>query len=104
MAKSAGSWKPGTSGNPTGRKPGDPSITRARRIIAAELPAIVAKLVELAKGGDTRAAAILINKLIPDAKPDFDALEQRIAELESGQPVKITRTIINHDHADQNPA
>lgn len=93
MARSSSSWQPGRSGNPTGRKPGDAAITRARRAIAKELPAIIAKLVELAKAGDVKAAAILINKLIPDAKPDFDALEQRISLMEAGQPITITRTI-----------
>ena len=86
MARSSSSWRAGQSGNPAGRKSGDPAITKSRRAIARELPAIIAKLVELAKAGDTRAAAILINKLIPDAKADYELLESRIAQLEEQQP------------------
>ena len=82
MAKSAGSWKPGTSGNPSGRRPGDPAIQRARRIIAAELPAIVAMLAELAKAGDVAAARVLIDRILPTVRQDYELLESRISELE----------------------
>ena len=85
MAKSAGSWAKGQSGNPSGRRPGDPAIQRARRIIAAELPAIVAMLAELAKGGDVQAAKVLIDRILPVCRPDFEALEIRIAQLEERQ-------------------
>lgn len=91
MARSSGTWKPGTSGNPTGRKPGDAAITRARKIIAAELPAIIRQLATMAKAGDVAAAKILIDRLLPPARADL--VETSISRMETAGPVSITRTI-----------
>ena len=83
MARTSGSWQRGQSGNPSGRKKGDAAITRARKIIASELPAIISALAELAKAGDTQAAKILIDRLLPPARADYQELEARILRLES---------------------
>jgi hypothetical protein len=51
-------WKPGTSGNPRGRMPGVPDRRRLLRDqLAGELPEIVRRLVDAAKGGDIAAAS-----------------------------------------------
>lgn len=61
-------WKPGESGNPAGRKPGTGKVAQLRESIAEHVPAIVAKLVEQAKGGDAQAARLLIERVIPPLK------------------------------------
>ena len=61
-------WKPGQSGNPAGRKPGSGTVAKLRESIAQHIPDIVAKLVELAKGGDAQAARLLIERVIPPIK------------------------------------
>jgi len=86
MAKSAGSWAKGQSGNPSGRRPGDPAIAKARKIIAAELPAIIQRLAQMAINGDTAAAKILIDRVLPVCRQDYEILEARIAQLEARQP------------------
>ncbi len=65
-------FKPGQSGNPGGRPPNAGPIGEIRKAIGDELPAIVAKLVEMAKEGDVQAARVLVERVVPAIKPvDF---------------------------------
>lgn len=65
-------FKPGQSGNPSGRPPNSGPIGEIRKAIGEELPAIVSKLVEMAKEGDVQAARVLVERAIPAIKPvDF---------------------------------
>lgn len=59
----------GQSGNPKGRTPGSGKIAQLRESIAAAIPEIVASLVEAAKGGDTSAARLLLERTIPPLRP-----------------------------------
>jgi len=68
-------WKPGQSGNPTGRKPGCGEVARLRAAIAEHVPPIIAKLVEQATAGDVSAARLLLERVIPPMK----ATEQAVA-------------------------
>ena len=61
-------WKPGQSGNPSGRRPGTGKVAKLRESIAQHIPAIVDKLVEQAKDGDAQAARLLIERVIPAVK------------------------------------
>ena len=62
MAKFA----PGQSGNAAGRPRGVPNPqARLRASIEKDIPEIIAQLVMAAKGGDTRAAEILISRVLP---------------------------------------
>jgi hypothetical protein len=63
------SWRKGKSGNPAGRKAGSGTLTPLREQIAEHLPAIIGKLVELAKGGDVAACRVLLERCIPVLKP-----------------------------------
>src|SRR5450830_145602 len=63
-----GGWKPGQSGNPNGRPPGTSDVGRLRAAISEHLPEIIAQLVEKAREGDTQAARLLLERVIPPMK------------------------------------
>jgi hypothetical protein len=63
-----GGWKPGQSGNPSGRPPGSSEVGRLRAAISEHLPQIIAQLVEKARGGDTQAARLLLERVLPPVK------------------------------------
>lgn len=65
----AGQWKPGQSGNPSGRPPGAGQLAQLRDAIAEHLPEIVDRLVEQAKSGDAQSARILIERVLPTIRP-----------------------------------
>ncbi len=50
--KKRGRWKPGQSGNPSGRPPGTGHVAKLRASIAVHVPEIIGQLVEAAKDGD----------------------------------------------------
>jgi hypothetical protein len=58
-------WKPGQSGNPSGRKPGTGKVAAMREAIAAHVPEMVETLIDKARGGDVQAARLLIERVIP---------------------------------------
>lgn len=62
-------WQKGQSGNPGGRSPGTGEVARLRAQIAEHLPEIIEKQVELAKGGDSQAARLLLERVIPPMRP-----------------------------------
>lgn len=59
-----GRWRPGESGNPNGRKVGTGEVALLRAGIAKHVPSIVKKLVAQAKGGDTAAARLLLERAL----------------------------------------
>lgn len=70
-------WKPGQSGNPKGKTPGSGELQRLRASIAADVPDILKGLVTAAKAGDTQAARLILERVLPPVK----AIEQA-AELQ----------------------
>ena len=68
-------WKPGQTGNPKGRPPGQSEITRLRASLAGDVPDILAGLVLAAKGGDVKAARLILERILPPVKP----VEQAVA-------------------------
>lgn len=62
-------WKPGQSGNPTGRPPRALKTAKLRADIEKDVPAIIAKLVEQAKAGDAQSARLLLERVVPAIKP-----------------------------------
>jgi hypothetical protein len=60
-----GGWKPGQSGNPSGRPPGSSESGRLRAAISEHLPEIIDQLVEKARGGDIQAARLLLERVLP---------------------------------------
>lgn len=69
-------FKPGRSGNPSGRPPGKSETQKLRDAIGKHVPDIITKLVEQAKGGDASAARLLLERVLPPMKPTEQA--QRI--------------------------
>lgn len=61
-------WQPGQSGNPKGKTPGSGELQRLRASIAPEVPGILAGLVAAAKGGDTQAARLILERVLPALK------------------------------------
>lgn len=61
-------WKAGQSGNPKGRPPGVSAITKMRESLSGDVPAILAGLVEAAKGGDVQAARLILERVLPPLK------------------------------------
>ena len=63
--KSSTKWKPGQSGNTKGRPKGTGEVGKLRAAIAKEIPEILKALIEKAKGGDLRASALLLERVLP---------------------------------------
>ena len=60
----------GKSGNPAGRPKGVATKqTKLRAEIAEHLPGIIDKTVEMAKGGDTTAIKLLMDRVLPALRP-----------------------------------
>ena len=72
--KKQNQWKPGQTGNPQGRPPGQSEITRIRASLAGDVPEILAGLVTAAKGGDVQAARLILERILPPVK----AIEQAV--------------------------
>lgn len=66
--KKRGRWKPGESGNPTGRTPGSGEVAKLRASIAEHLPEIITRLVTQARAGDAQAARLLLERVLPPMK------------------------------------
>ena len=62
-------WKKGQSGNPAGRPKGTAKVAKLRSLIEADMPEVIAKVVELAKEGDMSAAKLLVDRVIPTIRP-----------------------------------
>jgi hypothetical protein len=67
--KTTGRWKPGQSGNPSGRRPGSGSVQQLRLGIEESLPEIIQALTERAKAGDIGAARLLLERAVPPLRP-----------------------------------
>ena len=71
-------WKPGQTGNPKGRPPGQSEITRIRASLAGDVPEILAGLVTAAKGGDVQAARLILERILPPVKAIEQAVELQL--------------------------
>lgn len=72
-------WKPGQTGNPKGRPPGQSEITTLRKSIMNDAPEILAGLVTAAKAGDVQAARLILERVLPPLKPMEQAIELSLA-------------------------
>lgn len=73
-------WKPGQTGNPKGRPPGQSEITRLRAAIAEHVPSILEQLVTAAQGGDVQAARLILERVLPPIKAIEQAVELQLPD------------------------
>ncbi len=62
-------FQKGLSGNPRGRPRGTSKTEKLRHAIEAHVPEIIAAMVEKAREGDTAAAKLLIDRVVPTLRP-----------------------------------
>lgn len=67
--RNATTWRPGSSGNPRGRKPGTGTVAQVRAALADKLPAILDRLIAQALAGDVQSSRLLLERTIPALKP-----------------------------------
>jgi hypothetical protein len=66
--KNSTRWPAGQSGNPKGRPPGGGQLQKMRAVLADDVPEILRKLGEAAKGGDVPAARLILERVLPPVK------------------------------------
>lgn len=66
--KKRGSWKPGQSGNPAGRKPGTGEVAQIRAAISERVPELLAAMMTKALEGDVGAARLLLERAVAPLK------------------------------------
>ena len=94
-SKKRGRWKSGESGNPKGRTPGTGEVARLRESIAEHLPEIITQLVAKAKEGDTQAARLLLERVLPPRKAIEPMVELTLPDGEgmTAQGVAIVQAV-----------
>lgn len=73
-------WKPGESGNPTGRKPGTGKVNEYRKLLESRLPELMKVLVDKALAGEDVALKLCLERLIPPYRPEARSVEFTIPE------------------------
>lgn len=91
IPKRRGSWKPGQSGNPAGRPKGVGEVSTLRAKIAEHVPQIIGQLVTAAISGDTQAARLLLERVLPPVKPTELAVQ---LELPDGSLTEQGRSVL----------
>jgi hypothetical protein len=84
--KNLSKWKPGQSGNPSGRKPGtrNKATLFALALMEGEVEKIVRKVVDAAIEGDMTAARLVLERLVPPAREKPVSLDLPNTETAEG--------------------
>lgn len=86
-------FKKGESGNSKGRPKGSGLSGELRKAIANDASDIIKALIEQAKNGDTSAAKILLDRILPSLKPEAQAVN--ITELSTGSLIDKAEAVLN---------
>lgn len=68
-----GRFRPGQSGNPSGRPRG--AVSPVTRLIRESSLDVVATVIDAAKGGDMQAAALILSRGVPTLKASHEPVE-----------------------------
>ncbi len=82
-------FQKGTSGNVKGRPSANISANKLRKSINEDMPDILNKLIELAKGGDVQAIKLVLERVCPALKPQAVPISLPVCDslAEQGQEV-----------------
>ena len=86
-------FPPGVSGNPKGRPKGSGPSAKLRAAIAKEVPDVIARLVELAKGGDVQAAKVLLDRVLPALRSE--AAPVSVAGMDDGSLTQRAQAVLD---------
>lgn len=73
-------FKPGQSGNPSGRKPGTGALQKLRAELQGVMPEIITQLIEMARGGDLQAMKLLLDRGYAPIKATEQPVELELPE------------------------
>lgn len=78
-------FKPGKSGNPSGKPPGarNRATVLAQALFDGEAEAVTRKIIELAKGGDLQALKVCVDRLCPPMKAQAAPVQVDLPETAS---------------------
>lgn len=86
----------GSSGNPSGRSPGSRNrATLLRDSLAEDVPAIIAVLVEQAKGGDVQASRLILERCLPPIRPTGPSVEVELDGFDSGDLASRAEAVVS---------
>jgi hypothetical protein len=83
-------FEKGKSGNAKGR-PKSMTATLLRQAINDDMPDILNKLIELAKGGDVQAIKLVLERVCPALKPQTVPISLPVSDSLAGQGNEIIR-------------
>ena len=87
-------FEKGKSGNAKGR-PKSMTATLLRQAINDDMPDILNKLIELAKGGDVQAIKLVLERVCPALKPQAVPINLPLVESLAGQGNEIIRATMS---------
>lgn len=83
-------FKPGVSGNPSGRPVGVGKVAKYRKLLWASADTLIAKAIELALAGDTTALKLCLERLLPPMREEPVKLRLQGSLAEKGEVILAT--------------
>lgn len=86
-------FKPGQSGNPAGRKPGESPLAKYRAMLASRANELISQVIDLALAGEPAALKLCLDRLIPPYRPEAVPVEFAMPEV--GGLVKMGEAVLS---------